>query len=278
METKGLFFGGKVHKAVDGGVMDVFNPADGTVLAKVAQAGSEDVSRAVTAAGAWLITGVSRFVARLPADLRPVPSHYVLSEFDDLQKSCDFLEILWFPSQDEMWLYMMDRTNDDPDEVCKLRRLWSRVAAFAKEKGGNLVLPALARRWPSCTPRLIAWINTFKGATLRVQEASDAFHFLKGYPRAWSMSYAVPAEHSKEAWQRVMHLVERYQEKGSYPVNLTVHCRFTEGRDFPLAPDTGGQTCWIEAVTIAKTKGWWPFMRELETCYYWRNLWPLQLE
>ena len=47
-----LFIGGEWIDAVDGGTIDVLNPHDGTVVARVAEARGADVDRAVEAANA----------------------------------------------------------------------------------------------------------------------------------------------------------------------------------------------------------------------------------
>src|SRR5205823_3353876 len=43
--------------------------------------------------------------------VRSLPVERVLAEFADLQASCAFLEMFWFPFQNDMWVYMMDRTD-----------------------------------------------------------------------------------------------------------------------------------------------------------------------
>ena len=59
LQTK-LFIGGEFVDALDGATMDVVNPFDGSVLAKVAEAKAADVDRAVDAAAkafpAWRAT------------------------------------------------------------------------------------------------------------------------------------------------------------------------------------------------------------------------------
>ena len=47
---RGLYFGGQWHEPSDGGTVDLVNPATGLSIGPVAQAGGEDVDRAVAAA------------------------------------------------------------------------------------------------------------------------------------------------------------------------------------------------------------------------------------
>ena len=48
--AEGLLIAGKREFALDGGTFDTYNPATGEVIARVAEAGAEDVDRAVSAA------------------------------------------------------------------------------------------------------------------------------------------------------------------------------------------------------------------------------------
>ena len=50
-------------------------------------------------------------------DKRLIPLPYVLEEFDDLQKSCEFLELMSFPFSGSACVYSMDRTCSLPDRV-----------------------------------------------------------------------------------------------------------------------------------------------------------------
>src|SRR5439155_20313727 len=49
LQTK-LYIGGELTDSLAGRTIDVINPADGTVLATVSEAGAEDIDRAVAAA------------------------------------------------------------------------------------------------------------------------------------------------------------------------------------------------------------------------------------
>lgn len=189
-------------------------------------------------------------------DKRYVPSNYVLEEFEDLQKSCDFLEILWFPLQPKMWLYLMDLTDSLPDR----KRWWTRLRSgldtrFERLAAGRLI-PWVARHAPRLTPRLNSlasgWANEVNAS---VQTASDAFHFQRAYPKNWDLCYAVPAGAAVHAWRDAIRLVEDYARADRYPVNLALHCRFTGRSDAWLAPNHDRRTCFVE-VTTAKSQAW----------------------
>ena len=134
-----------------------------------------------------------------------------------------------------------------------------------EDLAGRFALPWIARNTPLLTPfvsriasRLANEVDT------SVQTASDAFHFQKAYPRAWDLSIAVPAQEAARAWREGIRLVNEYAVAGLYPVNLVLHCRITGGSSAWLAPNYGGETCYIEVVTIKNTPQWGGFFREME--------------
>lgn len=200
-------------------------------------------------------------------DKRYVPVHYVAEEFDDLVPSYEYPEILWFPFSRKMWLYLMDRSKSPPDRRWGWTRLVDRFDRFVERWAGNHLLPWVARSAPRLTPFLLRAASALvHEASASVQPASDAFHFLKHYPKNLDLCYAVPLEHAREAWRRVIVLLDEYTRAELYPVNLAVHCRFTGGSKAWLAPDYGRSTCYIEVATVKGTpeRAWREFFRELE--------------
>jgi FAD/FMN-containing dehydrogenase len=200
-------------------------------------------------------------------DKRYVPVDYVVEEFDDLVTSCEYPEILWFPFSRKAWLYLMDRSNSPPDPRWGWTRLVDRVSRVVERTAGNHLLPWAAGSAPRLTPLLLRFASELvHEASASVQPASDAFHFLKYYPKNLDLCYAVPVEHAREAWRRVIALIEEYTRAELYPVNLAVHCRFTAGSAAWLAPDYGRRTCYIEVATVKGTPDrlWQEFFRELE--------------
>jgi len=200
-------------------------------------------------------------------DKRYVPARYVAEEFDDLAPSYEYPEILWFPFSRKMWLYLMDRSKSPADRRWGWTRLVDSFDRFVERWAGNHLLPWVARSAPRLTPFLLRAASALvHEASASVQPASDAFHFLKEYPKNLDLCYAVPLEHAKEAWRRVIVLLEEYTRAELYPVNLAVHCRFTAGSAAWLAPDYGRKTCYIEVATVKGTpdRVWREFFHELE--------------
>lgn len=198
-------------------------------------------------------------------DKRYVPVHYVLEEFDDLRRSCEYLEMLWFPFQGKMWLYIMNRTNSLPDRPRLLARVESRLRGWAERWAAYRGLPWIARHAPRLTPLVNGIASRFANeVTASVQTASDAFHFLKTYPRNWDLAYAVPDEQAGRAWSEAIGIVHEYARADLYPVNLALHCRFIGPSTAWLAPNYARRTCHIEVATLGGTPNWQPFFAEME--------------
>jgi hypothetical protein len=111
-------------------------------------------------------------------DIRVLPVKRVLAEFADLRASCDFLEMFWFPFQENMWVYLMKRT----DALCDPKSLWTSVRRAVdtcmQNAASQRLIPWLARHAPQFTPVLnsLASRLAFREG-LSVQTATDAFHF-----------------------------------------------------------------------------------------------------
>jgi FAD/FMN-containing dehydrogenase len=200
----------------------------------------------------------------LYVDQRTVPVGYVIDELDDLHCTCDYLEMLWFPGTDKMWLFMMSRTTSVKDQHWWITRFWRKVRLWFQQRGAR-ALAWIAKHMPRLTPRmnkLASWLANQVAQS--VQTASDAFHFIKIYPKNWDLSYAVPAEDADRAWQAVVDLVEEYDRAERYPINLAAHCRFVGPSEAWLAPNYGRKTCYIEVTTIDGTPAWEGFFDEIE--------------
>jgi hypothetical protein len=198
-------------------------------------------------------------------DKRYVPKDYVVDEMDDLVRSCEYLEIFWFPFSRKMWLYIMNTTNSPPDHRWGWTRLRDRFDRSVESVAANHILPWVAWSMPRLTPFLNRTASKLANqVNASVQAASDAFHFLKTYPRNFDLCYCVPVRHAREAWKRAISLLDEYTRADLYPVNLALHCRFTAGSRAWLAPDYGRESCYIEVTTVTRTPEWRPFFQELE--------------
>ena len=197
-----------------------------------------------------------------------LPVERVLEEFDDLQDSYDFLEMFWFPFSMTMAVYMMDRTGAPPDAASWWRRLETRATALIQGYSAQKMIPWIARHAPQATPILNAAATKvgFRPG-FNVQLASAAFHFQHAYAKCWEMEYAVPSESASEVWKHGMDLVNHYAKAGLYPINLTLHGRFTGPSKGWLAPNFEQDSCFIDLTTALGTPHWQSFFREMETLW-----------
>jgi len=198
-------------------------------------------------------------------EIRILPVKRVLAEFEDLQASCDFLEMFWFPFQDDMWVYIMNRTQAPRDPSTWWSRLRTRVNTAIQDVASQRLIPWIARHAPRLTPVLnsLASRMAFQ-AGLSVKPASKAFHFQRAYAKCWEMEYAVPSAEAARVWRAGIELVEHYAKSGLYPVNLALHGRFTGASKGWIAPNHGRPTCYIDVTTAMGTPHWEGFFRELE--------------
>ena len=86
--------------------------------------------------------------------IRILPVDRVLEEFDDLQASCDYLEMFWFPFSKTMAVYIMDRTTSAPDPSTWWTRLKSDLNTQFQDISAQKLLPWIARHAPQATPIL----------------------------------------------------------------------------------------------------------------------------
>ena len=198
-------------------------------------------------------------------DQRRVPVRYVLEEFQDLITSYDFIEIFWYPLQNEMWLYLMYKTKSPLDRPSLLARARLKIGEFIQRAAGEAILPYIARDAPALTPVLSRAASALSQEMHEsVMLASQAFHFQHTYVKNWDMSYAVDALDGTRAWEYAINLVDEYGRAGLYPVNLAVHGRFVGPSNAWLAPNYGRKTCQIEVTTALATNLWDEFFDRLE--------------
>jgi FAD/FMN-containing dehydrogenase len=198
-------------------------------------------------------------------DLRRIPVRYVLEEFEDLINSYDFIEIFWYPLQDDMWLYLMYKTGSRPDRPTLFERARWKIRDLIEQAAGEVVLPYIAKNRPGLTP-VLSWAASAVSQEMHesVMLASQAFHFQHAYVKNWDMSYAVDVRDGVRAWKDAINLIREYAKADLYPVNLAVHGRFI-GKSYAwLAPNYGRRTCQIEVTTALKTHLYREFYDRLE--------------
>ncbi len=197
--------------------------------------------------------------------IRILPVQRVLDEFEDLQNSCGFLEMFWFPFQPNMWVYMMDHAKAPRDPSTWWSRLRTRINTSIQSVASQRLIPTIARYAPRLTPVLNSLASRMAfHAGSSVRTASKAFHFQRAYAKCWEMEYAVPSSAAATVWRDGIDLVNRYAASGLYPMNLALHGRFTGASGSWIAPNHGRPTCYIDVTTAKGTPHWNSFFREVE--------------
>ena len=198
-----------------------------------------------------------------------IPVGTVLQGFDDLINSCQYLEMFWFPFQKDFWVYLMDPSELDADKQCWFGRQRTRFRTWIQNYGGGVVIPVVARYAPALTPFLNSLAIRFSDDVgVAIEPASKAFHFQEAYPENFDLSYAVPSQYTRPAWEAAIQLVEEFRAHGKYPVNLALHCRFVEAGTAWLGTNYGRETCVIEVATAKGTPNWEEFYHEIEKIWF----------
>ncbi len=197
----------------------------------------------------------------------------MLSGIVDAVHSYEFVEMYWFPFDDNMWLMAIERT-EEPRDTRSLGDLVRLAGSWAlTQLAGYAILPVMSRRAPQLTPAVMKVAPSFQfreGVT--VEASACEFHYVTAYPMNYDMEYALPLERAAEAWQVGMDLVLEYGGRGRYPVNFVLHARYIKASDALLSPAhaSSGLMCMIEAVTAIGTPGRDEFYARLATA--WANL------
>jgi FAD/FMN-containing dehydrogenase len=236
---------------------------------KVIRKGDADFPAAQVALGTLgVVYSVTLTVATdypIEIDKRCVSVDYVLEEFDDLQRTYEFIEIFWFPLQKKMWLYLMNRTDAPVDERSWWKKIGERIKIEFEVIAAGVVIPWIAKHAPRATPLLNRLASRLSNREeTAVQLASEAFHHQKAYAPAMDISYAIPADRAVEAWRKAIDLTHEFGRAERYPANLAFHCRFTGKSDAWLAPNYDRPTLYIEVATAKGTPGYETFFREIE--------------
>jgi L-gulonolactone oxidase len=191
---------------------------------------------------------------------RFIPRAHVLANLEDLYASYHFIELYWFPFSDTMWCKLMNRTAEMHD-LETIAQKWKAAVDYVMTMiSGKWIIPFVANVTPSLTPlamKMAPYFAVTPGFT--VEPASVEFHYQQAYPRCWDMSWGVPLEDTKHAWEMSMELVEKFAREQKYPVNMVVHCRFIGASTAWLSPAHDRPICDIEIVTCRGTPGIEPF-------------------
>jgi hypothetical protein len=120
--------------------------------------------------------------------------------------------------------------------------------------------------------RLAIRMLPYRTRVLDLPESHHYHHWIEMMPAAGCMEVGFKADpdlaNVRRAWEVTERLVEKYERRGLYPLNLTLNVRFTGSSGTLLTPAYGeGMTCYVEIMWMGRPKGWVEFTSEL--CREW---------
>lgn len=211
---------------------------------------------------------------------KKMPMNAALDNIRDTVGGFDYTELFWFPFNDRVWLKTMDKTPNRPthdEPVDGLRALLNLLDATGGVLGFEAVVasPKLAMTWGPLAFKLVP-------ERQEVESITDGLHYQKAINRMkmgnLEVCFAVDENFAnfKQAWMKVVDLVDQLAKQQKYPMNMAMNARFIKGSDVLIAPSAGNPqdadrySCYIEILSYYKTPGWREF--EAQVGDEWMNL------
>jgi hypothetical protein len=231
---------------------------------------------------------VPRFKLRATDSLEPMGP--TIENIRTLVEGHDYVELLWFPFTDKVWVKKWDRlpweTSDDHPPA---------PGPTFKEKVGiklSNLLTGFAIQFPQFTPSVLNFLASSVTQQTVVGPAPNIFHYASYFPKElYDLSYAIETgrkfEKFQSAWNFTVDRVRKsakptrgggnspfsfdYDSDGEFPQNSLLHARFLKGSKGLLAPATGFEsTCMFEAITYVGTPEWDRYYPVIEK--HWQSL------
>ncbi|MFO0612785.1 MAG: FAD-binding protein [Polyangiaceae bacterium] len=207
---------------------------------------------------------------------RRVPIGDVLAELPDLIRKHDSVELYWLAFNRDMWLRTIDRT--EAERTFHGHGFWFKTQNFLQNAWLVVSAKLVARFAPRLTPALLRLgmhFLPFRTRVLDLPESHHYHHWIEMMPATGCMEVGFKAEPDsasiREAWEATERLVEEYEKRGLYPMNLTLNMRFIGSSAALLTPAYGeGMTCYIEIMWMGRPKGWDEFSSDL--CRAWMKI------
>ncbi|KAF9896704.1 hypothetical protein BX616_006922 [Lobosporangium transversale] len=198
----------------------------------------------------------------------------------------DQTEIFYWPfhangkgmEYERIWLKEWQRTS----LPCSGSRTEAKIKKWAENIGmklGNTIYRVMLQR-PSIAPLVIRTL--YKAINMnkeRVLYAPDAIHYQSGIEHVQSVctEMGIKADENFEnvihAWNKVIELIEVYQRKGSFPLNIAVEMRFVKASQMLMSNlyDTDPNAIYaaIEIITASDTSDFEHFATEISQ--YWMD-------
>lgn len=194
-----------------------------------------------------------------------------IQNIQSLVQGHDYCELIWYPFNEKIWIKKWDVVPFDTPDTNAPSARQDRFVQWATATFGTPPL-VLATHFPSLTPPIARALMAVTAERTMVAPTSQVFHYQNYFPRKlYDLSYAVPTGKDfaefRTAFLGIVDAIERYAERGIYPVNFLVHCRFLGGSEPYLAPAAGFHgTCMFEVITYVGSEDW-SFYGEVEQLF-----------
>jgi len=243
---------------------------------------SEETVGAEVMSAARLGLGTFGVIARIRLRVVPIyrvrqtdarlPMAAMLDQLPERLLAHDSVELYWFPFNRDIWMRTIDRTL----APCTPHGhgFWFRAQNFLQNGSLTLLQKLAMRVAPGTTPALLRVgmsMLPFRTRVLNLPESHHYHHWIEMMP-CGCMEVGFKADpdlaNVRRAWEVTQRLVDAYERRGLYPLNISLNMRFIGSSGALLTPAYGeGVTCYVEIMWMGRPKAWAEFSSEL--CREW---------
>lgn len=183
------------------------------------------------------------------------PMQKTIGAIKDLVTGHDYVEVFWFPFNDDCWIKTWDKTDEPPTEG-EPKWGWDELKEYLEINSFGKLLMDLLHSLPWLTPWVMRRFSSLMPEQTVVAHSSLVFHYQLFYMPVWDMSYCINIPSNdftrvQKAWMQVVKRLEALKKEGRYPQNMVLHTRYIRNSNALLSPASGeDHTCCIEILTF----------------------------
>ncbi len=168
-----------------------------------------------------------------------------------------YVEIFWFPFNDEVWLKYYDATTLPPSRN-PIEEVWNQIFQFFSTEVGGFILDKLSQ-YPSSTPDVSKFLYQMAKLTMSnyVAPAPGAFLYQSESFPVTDCELAIPIAGGTDfsavtkAWYEIVDGVYAQAKKNDFPLNVSAHARFIHNSQTLMSPvyepaGSSNHYCYIE--------------------------------
>jgi hypothetical protein len=183
------------------------------------------------------------------------PMQQTIGEIGNLVTGHDYVEVFWFPFNEDCWIKTWDKTDEPPTEG-EPKWGWDELKEYLEINSFGKLLMDLLHSLPWLTPWVMRRFSNLMPEQTVVAHSSLIFHYQLFYMPVWDMSYCINIPNNdftlvQKAWMQVVKRIEALKKQGKYPQNMVLHTRYIRNSNALLSPASGeDHTCCIEILTF----------------------------